>query len=180
MVKIEVLQGDITTVPVDAIVNAANSELRGGGGVDGAIQHAGGPSILEECRRIRQSQGICVPGDAVVTGAGRLPAKFVIHAVGPIWSGGESDEDALLAQCYRRSLSLAEKLGAQSISFPNISTGVYRFPKARAAGIAIRTVQEVVQSGSLTIEKVWFVCFDQENYELYQRLLKASTFDCHE
>ncbi len=174
MVKIEVLQGDITTVPVDAIVNAANSELRGGGGVDGAIHRSGGPSILEECRRIRQSKGDCAPGNAVVTGAGKLPAKFVIHAVGPIWSGGERDEEALLAQCYRRSLNLAGEQGARSVSFPNISTGVYGFPKARAARIAIQTVQEVVKSTPPGVEQVWFVCFDQENYELYQGLLKNS------
>src|SRR6478672_4448543 len=128
--KIELIKGDITKVHVDAIVNAANSSLLGGGGVDGAIYSAGGPSILEECRKIVARQGGCKTGEAVITTAGDLPARFVIHTVGPVWNGGNKNEKEKLASCYRNALRLAEEHGCRSISFPAISTGVYRFPKA--------------------------------------------------
>ncbi len=127
--KIEVIKGDITKIQADAIVNAANSSLLGGGGVDGAIHRAGGPQILEECRAIRNRQGKCNTGEAVVTNAGNLPAKYVIHTVGPVWNGNEEKESKLLANCYYNSMKLAESLGVKTIAFPNISTGVYRFQK---------------------------------------------------
>jgi O-acetyl-ADP-ribose deacetylase (regulator of RNase III) len=162
--RIEIFRGDITKITVDAIVNAANSSLLGGGGVDGAIHRAGGPSILEDCRKIRAKQGGCKTGDAVITGAGNLPAKFVIHTVGPIWSGGLNDPQQL-ADCYRNSLLLAVENDCKTIAFPNISTGVYGYPKEKAATIAFQTVAAFL-SGNDTIEKVIFVCFDAENYEL--------------
>ncbi|MCI4666599.1 MAG: O-acetyl-ADP-ribose deacetylase [Bacteroidia bacterium] len=166
--KISLVKGDITKIEADAIVNAANSSLLGGGGVDGAIHRAGGPSILEECRQIRARQGGCPTGEAVITTGGKLPAKKVIHTVGPVWNGGYKDEKILLGNCYRNSLKLAETHKAKSIAFPNISTGIYRFPKDLAAEIAIR---EVNSYPAETIEEVIFVCFDQENFELYQKLL---------
>lgn len=170
---IEVQQGDITKVAVDAIVNAANNSLLGGGGVDGAIHRAGGPDILEECRQIRARQGGCPTGEAVITTAGRLPAKYVIHTVGPIWDGGQKGEPGLLASCYRNSLKLAQEHGVQSIAFPNISTGVYGYPKDKAAKVAVETVKSYLQEQATSIKQVVFVCFDEENYELYQRLLQG-------
>ncbi|WP_343660606.1 O-acetyl-ADP-ribose deacetylase [Chryseobacterium sp.] len=167
--KIELIKGDITQIQTDAIVNAANSSLLGGGGVDGAIHRAGGPQILEECREIRNRQGKCNTGEAVVTGAGNLPAKYVIHTVGPVWNGNEEKESKLLADCYRNSLNLAESLGVKTVAFPNISTGVYRFPKDLAGKIA---VDEVRKFKSDIIEKVIFVCFDDENEMIYKDLLK--------
>jgi len=165
--KLVVLRGDITTVEVDAVVNAANSTLLGGGGVDGAIHRAGGPEILKECRAI----GGCETGDAVTTTGGRLPAEHVIHTVGPIWSAHSPDEaDRLLASCYRRSLEEADRLGLASVAFPNISTGVYGFPKDRAARVAIETV-EAFESSS--VERVIFVVFDEENEKLYRELLRS-------
>ena len=166
--KIELAKGDITKIKTDAIVNAANSSLLGGGGVDGAIHRAGGSEILEECREIRNRQGKCKTGEAVVTTAGNLPAKYVIHTVGPIWNNDEEKCSQLLANCYKNSLKLAESLGVKTISFPNISTGVYRFPKDLAAKIAI---QEVKNFDYKIIEKVIFVCFDDENEEMYKKLL---------
>ena len=166
--KIELAKGDITKIKADAIVNAANSSLLGGGGVDGAIHRAGGSEILEECRQIRNRQGKCKTGEAVVTTAGNLPAKYVIHTVGPIWNNDEEKCSQLLANCYKNSLKLAESLGVKTISFPNISTGVYRFPKDLAAKIAI---QEVKNFDYKIIEKVIFVCFDDENEEIYKKLL---------
>jgi O-acetyl-ADP-ribose deacetylase len=166
--SIDVVQGDITQIAVDAIVNAANSSLMGGGGVDGAIHRAGGPTILEECRKIVARQGGCKAGEAVITNAGNLPAQFVIHTVGPIWNGGKGDEAARLENCYRNSLKLAVEHGCKSISFPNISTGVYRFPKDRAAVIAVKTVKDFL-SHPQSIKKVIFVCFDPENYKLVQQ-----------
>lgn len=166
--KIELIKGDITKIHVDAIVNAANSSLLGGGGVDGAIHRAGGSQILEECRMIRNRQGKCKTGEAVVTNAGNLPAKYVIHTVGPVWNGNEEKESKLLANCYYNSLKLAESLGVKTIAFPNISTGVYRFPKELAGKIA---VDEVIKFHSDIIEKVIFVCFDDENELIYKKLL---------
>ena len=168
MNKLQVVQGDITRLPVDAIVNAANSSLMGGGGVDGAIHRAGGPAILEECRAIVARQGGCPTGEAVITGAGRLPARYVIHTVGPVWRGGETGEAEALASCYRRSLELALQHGCKTIAFPNISTGVYGFPKPQAATIAVSTVATFLQQHA-EIEKVTFVCFDEENYLLVQK-----------
>ncbi|WP_454047837.1 O-acetyl-ADP-ribose deacetylase [Chryseobacterium sp. Marseille-Q8038] len=166
--KIELIKGDITKIQADAIVNAANSSLLGGGGVDGAIHRAGGPQILEECREIRNRQGKCSTGEAVVTTAGNLPAKYVIHTVGPVWNGNEEKESKLLANCYHNSLKLAESLGVKTIAFPNISTGIYRFPKDLAGKIA---VDEVRKFKSDVIEKVIFVCFDDENEMIYKKLL---------
>lgn len=163
--KLQVIQEDITKVKVDAIVNAANSSLLGGGGVDGAIHRKGGPAILEECMQIRARQGGCETGEAVYTTAGNLPAKYVIHTVGPVWNGGNNMEWELLQNCYNNSLNLAVELNIKTIAFPNISTGVYRFPKAKAADIAIETVRNY--SKLELLEKVIFVCFDEENYQLY-------------
>ena len=136
--KIEVVKADITKIPVDAIVNAANSSLLGGGGVDGAIHRAGGKAILEACMQIRARQGSCPTGEAVITTAGNLPAKYVIHTVGPIWNGGKQKEEVLLANAYRNSLLLAQANQCRSVAFPNISTGVYHFPKPLAASISLR------------------------------------------
>jgi len=169
--RLEVIQGDITKVQVDAIVNAANSSLLGGGGVDGAIHRAGGPEILAACQRIRSQQGGCPTGEAVITTAGKLPAKYVIHTVGPVWRGGEQDEPRLLANCYRNSLALAVAHGVETIAFPNISTGVYHFPKELAAEIAFQSVQDFLAKEH-RIKKVIFVCFDRENYEICQRVNK--------
>src|SRR5688572_10296370 len=170
MSRIEVLQGDITTLEVDAIVNAANSGLAGGGGVDGAIHRAAGPKLVEECNTIRERQGGCPPGEAVVTTGANLKAKFIIHAVGPTWNGGKEDEPQLLASAYRNSLILAVSNSVESIAFPNISTGIYRFPKKMAAEIAIREVNDFLNNDT-TIQKVIFCCFDEENFKLYNQLL---------
>ena len=167
--KIELITGDITKIKSDVIVNAANSSLLGGGGVDGAIHRAGGSQILDECKEIRNRQGKCKTGEAVVTTAGNLPAKYVIHTVGPIWNNDEEKCSKLLANCYRNSLKLAESLGVKTIAFPNISTGVYRFPKDLAAKIAI---QEIKSFDSELIETISFVCFDEENEEIYKNLLE--------
>ncbi|MCF6405630.1 O-acetyl-ADP-ribose deacetylase [Chitinophaga filiformis] len=168
--KITLLQGDITRMEVDAIVNAANSSLLGGGGVDGAIHRAGGPAILEECRKIRDKQGRCAPGEAVITTAGRLPAKYVIHTVGPVWNKGSDEEKALLRSAYMNSLALAVKHDVTTIAFPNISTGVYRFPKQVAAEIAVAAVTDFLKSDN-KISNVIFVCFEKENYDIYTQLL---------
>lgn len=166
---IEIIKGDITKTYADAIVNAANSSLLGGGGVDGAIHRAGGKQILEQCMAIRNRQGKCKTGEAVFTSAGNLPAKYVIHTVGPIWNNDEEKTFKLLADCYNHSLKLAETLGVKTITFPNISTGVYRFPKELAGKIAIETVKNFK---SEVIEKIIFVCFDDENEEIYKKLLE--------
>lgn len=166
--KIELIKGDITKIHADAIVNAANSSLLGGGGVDGAIHRAGGPKILEECRAIRNRQGKCKTGEAVVTSAGNLPAKYVIHTVGPVWNDNQERSSQLLSECYKNSLLLAESLGVKTIAFPNISTGIYKFPKEFAGKIA---VNEVRKFSSDIIEKVIFVCFDDENENIYKKLL---------
>lgn len=171
--KLAVIQGDITLVKVDAIVNAANTSLLGGGGVDGAIHRAGGPAILQECIQIRDRQGGCDVGEAVVTTAGDLQAKYVIHTVGPIWNGGRTQERELLANCYRNSLLLAVQNNVKSIAFPNISTGVYHFPKNEAGEIALQEVKKFI-SRDHTIESILFVCFDDENYSIYESLLASS------
>lgn len=170
---IELIKDDITKQEVDAIVNAANSSLMGGGGVDGAIHRAGGRQILDECIGIRNKHGICKTGEAVITSGGLLRATYVIHTVGPIWHGGNNKEDNLLADCYTNSLSLAEEKGIKTIAFPNISTGVYGFPKQRAAEIAINTVKNYSVNTTI-IEKVIFVCFDDENYRIYSELLNKN------
>ena len=169
--RIFIIQGDITKLEVDAIVNAANSSLMGGGGVDGAIHRAGGPVILDECREIVARQGRCDTGNAVITSGGNLPAKFVIHTVGPVWRGGNNNEPKLLENAYRNSLKLAVENGIETIAFPNISTGVYGFPKDKAAEIAVQAVTKYLAENE-QIKQVYFVCFDQENYELYKAALK--------
>ena len=172
--KVEVFKGDITTVKVDAIVNAANTSLLGGGGVDGAIHRAGGNAILQACMVIRHKQGGCKTGEAVITTAGNLPAKFVIHTVGPVWIGDKEEKMQLLANCYINCLALAEKNECRSVAFPNISTGIYHFPKDKAAKIAVTAVNAFITSDKETvIEKICFVCFDEENYELYLNLLNT-------
>jgi O-acetyl-ADP-ribose deacetylase (regulator of RNase III) len=171
-VMLEVFQGDITKIQVDAIVNAANTSLLGGGGVDGAIHRAGGKAILEECQKIRSLQGGCKVGEAVITPAGNLPAKFVIHTVGPVWNNGNSHEEELLSSAYSNSLRLAVAHQVRSIAFPNISTGIYRFPKSKAALIAFQTVLDFVEL-DYTLERVVFVCYDNENYALYRQLLQG-------
>ncbi len=174
MPKYSVVLGDITVIEVDAIVNAANNSLLGGGGVDGAIHRKGGKSILEECYKIRNRQGGCPTGEAVITQAGFLPAKYVIHTVGPVWRGGFRDENTLLANAYFNSLRIASENEVFTISFPNISTGVYMFPKEDASKIAWQTVQEFFeQRPESCIEEVIFVCFDEENYDLYKKLIPA-------
>lgn len=167
--KIEIFRGDITKQAVDAIVNAANSSLMGGGGVDGAIHRAGGPAILEECKKIVSMQGGCPTGEAVITTGGRLPAKFVIHTVGPVWNGGKNNESEKLGNCYRNSLRLAVENNLRTIAFPNISTGIYGYPKEDAVQIASKTVTEYLHREPF-ITKVYFVCFDEENYQLYRTL----------
>ena len=173
--QIELKKSDITKLNVDAIVNAANTSLLGGGGVDGAIHRAGGQAILEDCIRIRNRQGGCAVGEAVITTAGNMPARFVIHTVGPVWSKSNTGADALLSNAYRNSLQLAAENNVKTIAFPNISTGIYHFPKDKAAEIAIRTVKDFLSSNK-KIEKVIFVCFDEENYGIYQRLLDSKIY----
>ena len=167
---LEVIKADITTIKADAIVNAANSSLLGGGGVDGAIHRKGGKAILQACVAIRNKQGKCKTGNAVITTAGNLPARYVIHTVGPVWNEESEQNNALLADCYRNSLTLAVENDVKIIAFPNISTGIYHFPKDKAADIAITTVNNFAEKEK--IEKVIFVCFDDENYQLYLKKLK--------
>lgn len=167
--RVSILQGDITEQRVDAIVNAANSSLLGGGGVDGAIHRAAGPALLEECRKL---QG-CPTGEAKVTKGYGLPAKWVIHTVGPIWRGGNNQEELLLARCYQNSLALAEKQGIKTIAFPSISTGVYGFPVERASRIALREIEEFLASHT-SVEKVLIVCFDKKTYDAYQSAARAT------
>jgi len=167
--RIEVVQGDITKLDVDAIVNAANRTLLGGGGVDGAIHRAAGPGLLEECRRL----GGCETGDAKITGGHNLPARYIIHTVGPVWRGGDRGEDGLLASCYRRSLELAVENGVRTIAFPAISTGAYGFPMERAARIAVREALQFLE-GDESIERVTLVTFDDAAYRAYVEALKAA------
>jgi O-acetyl-ADP-ribose deacetylase (regulator of RNase III) len=168
--RIRVERGDITRLPVDAIVNAANYALVGGGGVDGAIHRAGGPTLMEELGVIRVRDGGCPTGSAVVTGAGKLPAKFVFHAVGPVYRGGQQGEPELLASCYRTCLKLAVERGARTISFPAISTGVYGYPPDQAAEIAVREVGQFLETSD-AIDQVVFVVFDGSAEKIYRRLL---------
>jgi len=173
--KLELIRGDITRMEVDAIVNAANSSLAGGGGVDGAIHRAAGPELLEECMSVAKERrnipgGPCPAGDAVITGAGKLPCKKVIHTVGPIWRSGASGEAELLASCYRKSMLLAEEAGLKSIAFPNISTGIFGYPKNEAVLVALETVRKTLDE-TRGIERVVFVCFDEENFNLYRKNL---------
>lgn len=167
MGKIEIIQGDITKQAVDAIVNAANCSLLGGGGVDGAIHRAAGPELLNECRTLHG----CKTGEAKITGGYRLPAKYVIHTPGPIWHGGNSGEAELLASCYRSCLTLASENGCKTVDFPSISTGVYHFPLEKASEIAIGTIRDFL-NGHSEIERVRMVCFDHRTYEYYQSALE--------
>jgi len=161
---IKVIHGDITKIRIDAIVNAANTSLLGGGGVDGAIHRTGGSEILEECRKVVARQGGCKTGEAVITTAGKLSAKFVIHTVGPVWNGGNKNEAEKLANCYKNSLKLALDNNCESIAFPNISTGIYKFPKDIAAKIAVKTVRDFMARNEY-LKEILFVCFDKENEE---------------
>ncbi len=168
MIKISILKGDITTLATTAIVNAANTSLLGGGGVDGAIHRKGGRQILAECIEIRNRQGGCKTGEAVITSGGNLPAKFVIHTVGPVWQDGKSNETELLRNCYMNTLRLASENQIGTLAFPNISTGIYGFPKklaATTAALAVAAFQESVPDSG--IREIVFVCFDDENYHLY-------------
>lgn len=165
---IKVYSGDITKLQADAIVNAANSSLLGGGGVDGAIHRAAGPELLAACRLLHG----CETGDAKVTEGYKLPAKYVIHTVGPVWRGGGCGEEALLQSCYRCSLALAEEKGCRTVAFPAISTGVFGYPKDKAAGAAVKTVKEYLTAHESTcIEEVLLVCFDEETRALYEELI---------
>lgn len=168
MKEIVVVKGDITKISIDAIVNAANTSLLGGSGVDGAIHKSGGKEILEDCQKIRNKQGGCKIGSAVITRAGMLPAKKVIHAVGPVWNGGYNNELELLSLAYFNSLKIAEDHKLHSISFPNISTGIFKFPKEIAAKIAIKTVETFLEY-SEHVQKVIFVCYDIQNYIIYKK-----------
>jgi len=165
--KIKLVKDDITKLNYDAIVNAANKSLLGGGGVDGAIHRAAGPELLEECKTLNG----CETGEAKITGAYNLHSKYIIHTVGPVWNGGKYNEEKLLASCYRKSLKLAVEKGCKSIAFPNISTGIYRFPKELAASIAVKEVFRFIKNDD-TLNTMIFVCFDDENLEIYRNLLK--------
>jgi O-acetyl-ADP-ribose deacetylase (regulator of RNase III) len=170
--KLSLVQGDITRQHTDAIVNAANSSLMGGGGVDGAIHRAGGPKILEECKQIVARQGRLPAGKAVITTGGNLPAKYVIHTVGPVWHGGTNNEAKTLGSCYKESLRVAEEHKLRSISFPSISTGAFGYPVDEAARVAIRAVIEFLKEPSASVTEVAFVLFDSRTLEDYQKALQ--------
>ncbi|HHV79706.1 MAG TPA: O-acetyl-ADP-ribose deacetylase [Firmicutes bacterium] len=169
--RLTILKGDITTQKVDAIVNAANSRLAGGGGVDGAIHRRGGPQIMEECRKIAAEQGGCPTGQAVVTSAGRLPAKYVIHAVGPIWHGGNRGEPDLLASAYRNSLRCAVDKGARTVALPSISTGAYGYPIDKAARIALSTIKQFIEENKGALDEVRCVLFSDSDFGVYETIL---------
>ncbi len=169
--RLALVVGDITQQKVGAIVNAANTSLLGGGGVDGAIHRAGGPAILAACRKIAAAQGGCATGDSVITTGGNLPAEFVIHTVGPVWSGGLRGEEGLLASAYRSSLTIAATRSISSVAFPSISTGAYRFPIERAAEIALQTVREFLERETHAIAEVRFVLFSDSDAAIYQAAL---------
>lgn len=166
--RIRLVQGDITRLDVDAIVNAANNTLLGGGGVDGAIHRAAGPELLAECRGL----GGCETGEAKITGGYNLPARWVIHTVGPVWQGGDNQEDELLARCYRRSLALAVANGIKTIAFPAISAGIYGFPLERATGIALRETLDFLATDT-SLETVTFICFSEDAYRCYRDALES-------
>ncbi len=166
MEKIEIVKGDITKQNVDAIVNAANTSLTGGGGVDGAIHRAAGPDLLKECRKL----GGCRTGEAKITKGYHLPAKYVIHTVGPVWHGGNDKEAEFLSNCYKDSLQIAIKYNIKTIAFPSISTGAYRFPLDRAVKIALTEIKEFLENNQL-IEKIYIVCFDNATYQTYKKEL---------
>ena len=170
--KLTLIQGDITLQRTDAIVNAANSSLMGGGGVDGAIHLAGGPRILEECKKIVAKQGRLPTGQAVITTGGNLPARYVIHTVGPVWHGGSNNEAQLLASAYYESLKLAEKNNLRSIAFPSISTGVYGYPVEQAATVALQTVKSFLKNEASSIKEVTFVLFNTMAYDAYTNALR--------
>jgi len=169
--KIVLLKGDLTKQDTDAIVNAANSGLRGGGGVDGAIHRAGGPAIDEECKAIVSKIGRLATGEAVITSGGNLKAKYIIHTVGPVWHGGTDNESELLANAYRNSLKVAMENGLETVAFPNISTGIFGFPKEAAAKIAFEAINESLEKYT-AIKEVRLVCFDDYNYNLYLEFMK--------
>lgn len=171
--RIELIQGDITKAQVDAIVNAANRQLIGGGGVDGAIRRAGGDAIETACARIRERQGGVDTGAAVITTGGNLPAKYVIHTAGPVWEGGTAGEPDLLASCYRESLQLAVENGVQTIAFPSISTGIYGYPTEKAAAVALRTVKKFVARGGSALTCIQFILFDDATYQCYAEALTS-------
>lgn len=175
--RIRLVIGDITKVPADAIVNAANSALAGGGGVDGAIHRAGGPAIMRELDEIRRSSGGCPTGTAVATAAGSLPARYVFHAVGPVYSGGRRNEAQLLESCYRTCLEMAEERALKIVSFPAISTGVYRYPIKEAAAIASRAVRCHLERDTTQVQEVIFVLFDRQTYEVYATALACCRGD---
>ena len=170
---IELIQGDIVCQEVDAVVNAANPSLLGGGGVDGAIHRAGGPLILEECQAIRSERGLCPPGEAVFTYAGKLAAKYVIHAVGPVWQGGAADEAKLLASCYRNVLCIAVKLCLRSVAFPSISTGAYGYPVEQAAAVALLEISSFLKAKAPVVKIVRFVLHDSITFMTYAGALDS-------
>ena len=171
--RVELVQGDLTRESVDAIVNAANSSLMGGGGVDGAIHRAGGPAILEECRRIRAERGPLPPGEAVLTTGGRLPCRYVIHTVGPVWQGGSVGEAETLGRCYASSLALASAHGCSSVAFPSISTGAFGYPVEKAAAVAVRAVAEGLRESAGSVSRVRLVLFSDGDLAAYEGALAS-------
>jgi O-acetyl-ADP-ribose deacetylase len=172
-VKLLLVRGDITIQDADAIVNAANSSLLGGGGVDGAIHRAGGPAILEECRKIRAAQGSCSPGNAVITSGGKLKARWVVHTVGPVWRGGDGNEDVTLANAYKNSLSRAMEVEAKTIAFPSISTGAYGYPVEKAALVAMNAISEFLSANKDSFSEIRFVLFDDRTFQAYEAAAKT-------